>query len=148
MKTIEKRNYQKEEQLQSFAYSKFKEYSLMNWNFLILDNRQIKLFDGFNRRSVCGCCNLTQQIIFLPRSYVVEFKLHTLKDIILHEVAHAIYGYMGHTPEFRRIAKSIGCKSYKAQINLYVLNMYGKFNITPQQKIACMENYLKRFTKT
>jgi hypothetical protein len=98
-----------------------------------------------------GICNCYTKTIILDIAMVEKYNLHTSKDILLHEIAHAIHFYsilrtkelFQHNKSFREICKGIGCKSYKAKNNTYILNMYGTYDITPEQEIAAMEAWYK-----
>lgn len=62
--------------------------------------------------SRAGCCNFTRRTISLSK-HLVNDTTHSLDDvrnILLHEIAHALAGPTGaHGPEWRAIALRIGC---------------------------------------
>jgi len=141
-----KRNSKKELELKAYATLMLTKFNLNdNWKFLVLDKYERRNVGGNAGLSTCGYCNLSLEIIFFSSEFVTGFKMHTLKDIFLHELAHAIAGKenFGHTKKFREIAKSLGCQSIKASHNPYIFDMYNTYNVTPKQEQKCMMKYYK-----
>lgn len=144
--TVVKRNFKKETELTDYAYQLFQKHNLQGWNFIIAYAAQRKQLGGTTGTGDIGCCNLGFKIIFMPEEIMAELKLATLKDIFLHELAHAIAGRysFGHNKRFREICKELGCKSYKASQNHYIFDMYHRYDITPAENLKCMQNYFKK----
>lgn len=70
-------------------------------------------FDSAQTR--LGMCSPRQRRISLSRSYVESAEEPNVRDTILHEIAHALafekypHRRVGHGPEWKAIALSIGC---------------------------------------
>lgn len=141
-----KRNYTKEFELEEYARMMFTKHNLpKDWKFLVLDKQQRKNVGGNGGLSAIGYCSIPMKKIFMPIEIVAEFKMHTLQDIFLHELAHAINGKenYGHNKKFREICKQLNCHSFKADHNPYIFDMYNTYDITPQQNLICTRNYYK-----
>lgn len=77
------------------------EYGLTDW--------QIKI-DGAVTR--CGYCEHSKRRIGLSRHYVELNNEASVKNTILHEVAHALVGYRhGHNVVWQMKARAIGCSA-------------------------------------
>ena len=77
------------------------EHGLQDWRFQ---------FD--NAISRFGLCSFTKKTISLSRKLTELNPEDEVRDTILHEVAHALAGSKaGHGPEWRRVARSIGCNA-------------------------------------
>jgi predicted SprT family Zn-dependent metalloprotease len=77
------------------------EHGLYDWNFR---------FDNAIARF--GLCSFTKKTISLSRKLTELNPEDEVLDTILHEVAHALAGNKaGHGPEWRRVARSIGCNA-------------------------------------
>jgi hypothetical protein len=141
-----KRNFKRETELTTYAYQMLEKYNLQSWQFIIAYAAQRKLLGGNTGTSDIGSCNLGFKVIFMPEEIVAELKLATLKDIFLHELAHAIAGRysFGHNKRFREICKELGCKSYKASQNYHIFDMYGRYDITPAENLKCIQNYIRK----
>lgn len=140
-----KRNFKRETELTTYAYQMLEEYNLQGWKFIVAYPSQMKMLVG-QKASGMGCCSIGFKVIIMPEKIMSEFKLETLKDIFLHELAHAIagkYNY-GHNTKFREICKELGCKSYKATRNIHIFDMYGRYDVTPAENNKCMLNYFKK----
>lgn len=133
-----KTNSVKVKELQQFADEKFAEYNLEGWALLLLTKDDIRWLGLPTRYN--GLTIFPINRIIISKEVVKEFKVHTLKDIFLHELAHAI-SKENHTKRFREIAKQIGCQGLKAKPNRYIFDMYGTFKVTPQQEIICMQRW-------
>jgi predicted SprT family Zn-dependent metalloprotease len=89
---------------------------------------QFKFSDEYPKSS-CGHCVPEWKIIFMEISTIAKYKLPTLKDIVLHEFAHAIAGKKAmHGKEFRKVCKQIGCKGNRANNNYECYELRGKFS--------------------
>jgi predicted SprT family Zn-dependent metalloprotease len=134
---------QKTKVLKQFSKEWFLEYPLLSDPWVLEFNKL--------KGSCEGQYDCYTKTITLDIDMVNKYELHTFKDILLHEIAHALHFLMligtrqlfGHDKTFREICKAIGCKSYKAKNNTYILNMYGTYDITPLQEIAAMEAWYK-----
>lgn len=79
-------------------------------------------FDGGKRRY--GCCHFSKKKITISRHLVEnkDTKLKVVKNVILHEIAHALVGYEAdHNELWQACAKRIGCdgerySSYKTMM--------------------------------
>ena len=136
-----KNQLEKVKELQQFSDSKFSEYNLGGWH-LIFQNREDLHWLNVRTNNVTGIMTLAMKLIIIPVETIMEFKIHTLKDIFLHELAHAI-SKEAHTKKFREAAKQIGCQGFKASNNRYLFDMYGTYKVTPQQEIKCMVKWFK-----
>lgn len=64
-------------------------------------------FDHAKRRA--GACNYTKQRISVSRYFVKQASREELRQVLLHEIAHALVGpNAGHGPAWKRAAASIG----------------------------------------
>lgn len=76
-------------------------------------------FDGARRR--LGMCNMNARKIHFSRDYVTSADESSVRDTILHEIAHALayerHGHTGHGPEWKRIALEIGCSGDRTGTN-------------------------------
>lgn len=111
-------------QLERFARAKFKQYSMNKW--------QIQFVEGY---SSYAYCMPELKVVCMRVSTVADFKLPTLKDIFLHELAHGIVGVKKpfHGKEFQKVCKEIGCKGFRAKNHYEVLDMCGRFDM-PEEK--------------
>ena len=64
-------------------------------------------FDGARRR--LGACWPGRRRITLSRHFVELNEEPLVKDVILHEIAHALTPGAGHGPRFKRKARELGC---------------------------------------
>lgn len=128
----------KVKELKQFADAKFSEHNLAGWQLIFLTEKEIRFLDFPLHRN--GFTVHILDLIIIPIEIIKEFKIHTLKDIFLHELAHAI-SKENHTKKFREIAKQIGCQGFKAKPNRYIFDMYGTFKVTPQQEIICIQRW-------
>jgi predicted SprT family Zn-dependent metalloprotease len=67
---------------------------------------------GFNRRKrSLGLCRYTEQRIELSTHFVAGHDEPSIRDVILHEIAHALAGHeAAHGPLWRTICAAIGAK--------------------------------------
>lgn len=66
-------------------------------------------FDRAVRRF--GCCHWRTRRITLSRHLVLLNDEEQVRDVVLHEVAHALAGHRaGHGPEWRRMARVVGAR--------------------------------------
>jgi predicted SprT family Zn-dependent metalloprotease len=57
-----------------------------------------------------GLCSYRQKVIFLSRPMTLTITEEKVTDTILHEIAHILCPGHGHDAEWKRVAKSIGCR--------------------------------------
>jgi hypothetical protein len=149
--TMTEKEYEKKDVLTAYAYAKLKEHGLDNWQFIITYKQQRKMLGIRCSQNIgdVGTCNVGFRIITMPEEIIGEFKPTTLQDIFLHELAHAIAGRynIGHNATFRRICKELGCKSYMATPNIYLLDMFGRYEVTRAENRKCCANYIKKHKK-
>lgn len=78
---------------------------------------------GMNKWKLCfnrtkknlGICDHDQKIIFLSIYLLKYNKYKIIKDIFLHELAHALIGYKhNHNEKWKRAAKLLGCSETEA----------------------------------
>lgn len=75
------------------------EHDLLSWNFR-LDNAKRRL----------GCCKAGIKTITVSRPYISVLTVEQYKNVVLHEIAHAIVGTRHHHDYvWERKAKEIGC---------------------------------------
>jgi predicted SprT family Zn-dependent metalloprotease len=75
------------------------QHGLQEWDFA---------FDRAVRRF--GCCHYAQKRITLSKELTLLNTAEDVKDVILHEIAHALEPRQGHNRQWKRRAMSIGCK--------------------------------------
>jgi predicted SprT family Zn-dependent metalloprotease len=77
-----------------------KRFGLAAWEF------------GFNRRKRgLGLCRYTERRIELSLHFVIGHDELSIRDVILHEIAHALAGHeAAHGPLWRAIAEAIGAR--------------------------------------
>lgn len=89
-----------------------------------------KLFDWnlsfSNRKRTLGYCNCTKKIISISNAYLNNNPFETMKDTLLHEIAHAVQyeksGKTDHGKEWKKIASEVGCRPVRcadtSEVNL------------------------------
>lgn len=81
------------------AESLLSEHGLSNWSFQ---------FDDASRRA--GCCDYDTNVISLASQFALAATPAEVRDIILHEIAHALVGPRhNHDSVWKATARSIGC---------------------------------------
>lgn len=75
-------------------------HGLRQWTFA---------FDRARRR--LGCCDYRRRRITLSRAFVECNDLAAVRDVVLHEIAHALTPGAGHGPRFKRTAADLGCSA-------------------------------------
>ena len=127
----------KKKQLEMFARQKFQQYVMDDW--------RIEFGNKYSPRSYAHCSPAIK-VIFIEEWTVNEFKIATLKDVFLHELAHAmlgdinyVQGFPKHGKLFRDICKKIGCKGYGAKGNLYIFDIYGKSKVSREEEYAAFK---------
>lgn len=81
-----------------------------------------------NAKKRFGCCHYKTKLITLSR-YLVELNTEDkVKDVILHEIAHAIAGFeAGHGIKWKRVAEQIGCKPERCYDSKEVIQPKGNY---------------------
>ncbi len=111
------------EDIEAYAYSQFKKYLNFDWKF------------AWNERfeSTFGQCRSDMTIVLSKRYTLLNINyFHIIRDIILHEIAHAVQfereGKLSHDKEWKNICKQIGAKPNR-QFSIYEVTC-------PSQKFA------------
>jgi len=111
---------QKEKLLKRFIKSKAKEHGLTDWQFYSCDT--------LRKEVSYAHCKPQLKTIYLQAQSIGDLSLHSLQDLVLHEMAHAIAGSEAkHGAEFRKACKQIGCKGNRANNNYECYDLHGKF---------------------
>src|SRR5688572_6617188 len=77
-------------------------HGLNEWNF-----KWIKTI------SIAGRCNYPKKLIMLSCKIVLINDESNVRNTILHEIAHALTPGKGHSKEWKRKAKEIGCTAQR-----------------------------------
>ncbi len=87
-------------EIEALARQLMRQHGLAEWDF------------GFNRRKrALGLCRYVQQRIELSVYFVISHGEVEIRDVILHEIAHALAGHAAaHGPRWRAICRQIGAK--------------------------------------
>lgn len=94
-------------QAQQFAKSKINEHLDSSWSFK---------FDSASRRF--GCCNYKTKTISISRALTSLNDEATVRNTILHEVAHALAGREhGHNSTWKSLAWVLGCDGNRTYSN-------------------------------
>lgn len=89
-----------------------------------------------------GCCHHSTNMITLSRYLVLDEKtpMRVIKNVLLHEIAHALVGYdEGHSEVWRRCAIRIGCDGQRTCA--HSVDMPGQKLV----RCSCGANKLYRF---
>jgi len=121
----------KKRQLERYARIKFKQYSMEKWRLQFIEGTKYTSY---------AYCEPAWKTISMNISTVAEYKLVTLKDIFLHELAHGIVGIKRpfHGKEFQNVCKEIGCKGFRARNNYEVFDIYGQFKNPINEKCVAI----------
>ena len=90
------------EDIISLANQLMEEHGLIErgWRFIF----------NYLKSTVGQCCYRDKTISF--SYYFMEMSTDKIKDILLHEIAHALVPIgVGHGPEWKQMARSIGCSA-------------------------------------
>lgn len=91
---------------QNLVLQELKNHNLKGWSFKY-DNAFLRL----------GVCRYRTKTIGLSSTFVLNNTEEEVRNVILHEIAHAIAGIgAGHSRKWRRIATNIGC-SFVSRVN-------------------------------
>lgn len=67
-------------------------------------------FQFHNKKRALGSCNGSRRIIYLSTTFIPQMDEDDVKDVVLHEIAHALVGCNhGHDWTWQRKALEIGC---------------------------------------
>ena len=85
--------------IESLGKDLLREHGLNDWKF------------GFDlSKSRAGVCNYGPKVITLSVTFCLKATEEQIRDVILHEIAHALAGFKAaHGPKWKKIATSIGC---------------------------------------
>ncbi|MEX2540753.1 MAG: SprT-like domain-containing protein [Trueperaceae bacterium] len=86
------------DETRALALRLMQEHGLADWTFG---------FDRAKRR--LGACWLHRKRITLSRDFVALNDLTVVRDVVLHEIAHALTPGDGHGRVFKRKARELGC---------------------------------------
>ena len=104
----------------ALALELMKKHGIERWYFQ---------FDNAKRRF--GCCNYTVQLISLSKQLVLLNTKEKVKDVILHEIAHALVGRgKGHNWVWREMALEIGCDGKRCYSSEDTVIVKGKVEAT------------------
>lgn len=93
-----------------------------------------------------GACHYHTRQITLSYDLTVKAPDEEIKNVILHEIAHALAGHKaGHGPEWVRVAQSIGCSGTRCYDVASVGKIDGKWKATCQ---SCGREYRMHRLKT
>lgn len=122
----------------ALAQSMMLEHGLLGWS-LVLDNA----------RTRAGSCTFTTKTISISRVFMghADTTDAVLKNVVLHEIAHAKAGHAaGHGPVWRGIALEIGCDGTRCMASAFSQGRYrivcpcGKVDVTRHKisnKLLC-----------
>ncbi len=87
-------------QVEQLARRLIDQHGLAEWQF------------GFNRRKrSMGLCWYERQLIELSRHFAIEHDECEVRDVILHEIAHALAGpQAAHGPRWKFVCRAIGAR--------------------------------------
>jgi len=94
-----------------FAQELMVEFGLVEWRAEL--DKAVRRF---------GACHYSQKMITFSNDLVALNDQACVLDIVLHEIAHALAGPgKGHGPEWKRIARSIGCSAHRCYSLTYTV---------------------------
>ncbi len=94
------------------------EHSLDDWSFR---------FDRAKRR--LGCCNYTTHTISVSRPLTLLNDAATVRDTLLHEIAHALTPGDGHGARWRQACRRIGAKPERCYQNDDVVQPASRYRL-------------------
>ena len=107
----------KKKALDEFARITFEKFAMDDWKLIYFDANNDKL---------AGRCYPETHQIYLDNTSVWLYTMDSIRDLFLHEFAHAMFGMAAiqiqHGPIFRKMCKDIGCKGDKTH-NKYEINI-------------------------
>jgi predicted SprT family Zn-dependent metalloprotease len=112
---------------------------------------EFRVVEKFDTADKLACYTNQDWTITFSKEAIKEYSIETLRDIYLHELAHAINGTykiegdeiikkQAHGKEFQQVCKQIGCKSLKARNSYRFFEDFGTFNPSKEQ---ILEYYTK-----
>jgi predicted SprT family Zn-dependent metalloprotease len=110
-------------------------FNLKNWDFFF-DRAKVRL----------GACHFAKNKISISREFAILNSEKICRDLILHEIAHALCGpKTGHGKIFKKKLEEIGGKNFsKKEVRMparkftaFCENCGANFQTQKQQKIAC-----------
>ena len=123
------------QEIQSYAEAKLLEHDLTDWQFKF----------GKSKRAV-GMCKFKPKVIEISKHWIVLLEDDEIKDVILHEIAHALTPHdKGHCNAWKAACRRIGARAERVHRNsvrpdpAYVAVVDGKIAQTyyrkPSQRI-------------
>jgi len=123
-----------------FARELIVAYGLVGWRAEL--DRAVRRF---------GACHHSRKLITLSQQLVQLNNEAAVLDTILHEIAHALAGSKaGHGPEWRKIAKSLGCSAQRCYSLSHTVQPPARITLrcancghtvqrirAPRRKVAC-----------
>ena len=109
---------------QKLAVDLMNQHGLTGWKFAF--DRSVRRFGAckYGRFGQAGTISLSAPL-------TVRNSVEHVKDVILHEIAHALAGHAaGHGPEWRNIARIIGAKPERCYSSAEVVQPKGKYTVT------------------
>ena len=86
---------------------RFFESNLKRWDDGNISDYELMV--SFGHKSSLGVCDFVERKIYIAVSAIQLLPEANIKEIILHEIAHALAGYdAGHGPEWQSIARRVG----------------------------------------
>lgn len=74
----------------------------------ILDLKNYKI-EMHRKKNSLGTCNPSKKVIWLSKLFLEVNSIETMRDVLLHEIAHALTPKDGHGKLFKEAAKMLGC---------------------------------------
>jgi predicted SprT family Zn-dependent metalloprotease len=91
------------------------------------------------RRSALGVCNFEEKTIYLSTHFIEHNSIEQVKEIILHEIAHALAGRTGgHGPQWVKQCRRLGIEPRVT---------YHEPNMPPGKYVATCKKCERRYNK-
>lgn len=95
------------EQAEKMAKSLMRHHGVYGYKFSFMQRRK--------RFNTAGSCNWRTKTMRLAPVFVEMNHVMLVKQVILHEIAHALRPKHGHNRFFQKTATSLGCTKYKGR---------------------------------
>jgi predicted SprT family Zn-dependent metalloprotease len=67
-----------------------------------------------DRKTALGTANSATKVIHISRFYLYRATLPTIKEVVMHEIAHALVGHAAsHGPAWQRVMRTLGRVPYR-----------------------------------
>ena len=111
-------------------------YKLDEWTF------------SFNRKKISiGNCNFNKKTIYLSMPFVLLNEELQVKNVILHEIAHALLPRnVGHSQQWKRKAIEIGCDGQRVAKNIIRVEGKIKYKCSNCKQIISTHRKLRRIS--